>query len=138
MVAGRRHSVYLDASAIVKLVIDEPESRGARERIADAAQAYTNRIAVVEVRRAVKRQSETDASTQVSAVLKGLSMIELDVRVAESAANLEPRGLRSLDAIHLASALAIRDELSAFVTYHTRLGEAASRVGLSVVTPRDA
>ena len=71
-------------------------------------------------------------------MLKGLSMIELDVSVAESAANLEPRGLRSLDAIHLASALAIRDELSAFVTYDTRLGEAASRVGLSVVTPRDA
>jgi len=135
VVVRPRHPVYLDASAIVKLVIDESESPAVRERVADVRQLFTNRIAVVEVGRAVQRQSEIDASEQVSAVLKRLSMIELDVSIAESAATLEPRGLRSLDAIHLASALALGDELEAFVTYDSRLGEAAFSAGLNVVMP---
>jgi predicted nucleic acid-binding protein len=135
VVVGSRRALYLDASAIVKLVIDESESPAVRERVAAARQLFTNRIAAVEVGRAVQRQSEIDASQQVSAVLKGLSMIELDPSVAESAATLEPRGLRSLDAIHLASALALGEELEAFVTYDLRLGEAARAAGLAVLAP---
>ena len=135
MVVRPRHAVYLDASAIVKLVIDESESPAVRERVADARQLFTNRIAVVEVGRAVQRQSEVDASDQFSAVLNGLSIIELDVSAAESAAKLEPRGLRSLDAIHLASAMALGEELGAFVTYDLRLADAARAAGLPVLAP---
>ena len=135
MVVGPRHALYLDASAIVKLVIDESESPAVRERVADARQLFTNRIAVVEVGRAVQRQSEVDASDQFSAVLNGLSIIELDVSAAESAAKLEPRGLRSLDAIHLASAMALGEELGAFVTYDLRLADAARAAGLPVLAP---
>ena len=135
MVVGPRHALYLDASAIVKLVIDESESQAVRERVADARQLFTNRIAAVEVGRAVQRQSEIDASAQVSAVLKRLSIIELDVSIAESAAKLEPRGLRSLDAIHLASALALAEELEALVTYDSRLIDAGRTAGLVVLAP---
>lgn len=135
MVVGPQHALYVDASAVVKLVIDELETPALRERVAEARQLFTNRIAVVEVGRAVQRQSEIDASKQVSSVLNGFAMIELDVAIAESAATLEPRGLRSLDAIHLASALALGEELEAFVTYDARLGEAAHAAGLNVATP---
>lgn len=65
----------------------------------------------------------------------GVEVIELDAALAGRAATLEPRSLRSLDAIHLASALTVFDELDAFVTYDGRLAEAAHSHGLNVVAP---
>jgi predicted nucleic acid-binding protein len=135
VVADLGRPLYLDASAIVKLVIEESHTLAIRDLVASTARLFTNRIAVVEVSRAVGRQSEVDASNQVSAVLDGLSMVEFDASIAASAAKLEPRGLRSLDAIHLASALLLADELRALVTYDTRLADAARAAGLSVLAP---
>lgn len=64
-----------------------------------------------------------------------MQLIELDAATARFAGELEPAALRSLDAIHLASALAVADELEAFITYDSRLADAARNAGLTVVTP---
>jgi uncharacterized protein len=81
------------------------------------------------------RQAEVDASEAVEAVLAGIELIELDDPIARAAGEMHPASLRSLDAIHLASALALGDELAAFVTYDARLADAARSAGLPVIAP---
>ena len=83
----------------------------------------------------MQRQSEVDAGDQVEAVLAGIDLIELDESVAHSAARVRPTALRSLDAIHMASAVAIAEEIAAFVTYDARLADAVREAGLTVATP---
>lgn len=65
----------------------------------------------------------------------GLSLLPIDDRVLDIATEVEPRGLRSLDALHLATALSVREELDTFFTYDGRLGEAAQANGLKVASP---
>jgi hypothetical protein len=127
--------VYVDASGLVKLVIREPESDALRRYLADGPPLYVSRIAAVEVGRVAARQEEVDAGAQVDAVLAGVHFIELDEPMARAAALAEPPALRTLDAIHLASALAIADDLRAVVAYDARLADAARRAGLTVVAP---
>jgi predicted nucleic acid-binding protein len=75
------------------------------------------------------------ADDPLTPALENLSIIELDAAVAHRAGQLEPALLRSLDAVHLASALAVADELDALVTYDGRFADAARDVGLTVVAP---
>lgn len=90
---------------------------------------------MVEVGRAVRRQNEREAAEQTAATLAGIEIVELDRPIAEIAAQLEPASLRSLDAVHLATALALGDELHALVTYDARLADAARSTGLRVSAP---
>jgi predicted nucleic acid-binding protein len=71
----------------------------------------------------------------VQAAFDGVTVIDLDPSIASRAGVIEPVALRSLDAIHLASALELGDELDAFVTYDARQADAARELGLSVVSP---
>jgi uncharacterized protein len=71
----------------------------------------------------------------VGEALGGLSILEFDPAVADAAGRVEPPMLRSLDAIHLASAMALRGELGALITYDTGLSDAARAAGLEVVAP---
>ena len=73
---------------------------------------------------------------QARAVLDALILVRLSTAVCERAAMLEPDLLRSLDALHLAAALEIGDELEAMVTYDLRLAQGAEALGISVVAPR--
>jgi hypothetical protein len=68
-------------------------------------------------------------------VVRRLTLLELDRDLVLSAAGIEPAALRSLDAIHLASALSLGSELGAFVTYDHRLAEAARAANLPILTP---
>lgn len=126
--------VYLDASAAVKLVVTEPESASVRRFLAGAITRISSRVLAVEVIRAVLRASPASLD-QARSVLGVMEFVELDEAIAERAAALEPVGLRSLDAIHLASAQALADELDAFITYDARQAEAARPLGLPVVAP---
>lgn len=126
---------YLDASALVKLVLSEAESGPLRAYLAATSRRLTSRIAEVELRRAVGRVGRPGDEAQVSAVLAGLQFIELDDRTSAVAASVGPPTLHSLDALHLASALAVRDELDTVITYDTRLADAARAAGLEVVAP---
>lgn len=127
--------VYLDASALVKLVVTESESHALRSYLATKNQPISSRIAEIEVSRAVARVAQPGDEAQVSAVLSGLQLVEVDARISTTAASAAPPSLRSLDAIHLASALALRDELEALVTYDARLADAARAAGLEVIAP---
>ncbi len=128
---------YLDASALVKLATVEAESVRLRSHLDRYAARVTSRLSRVEVLRALlRRVPASDAATDaVNTMFDGLLIVELDESVVAVAAGLEPPALRSLDAMHLASALAMGDELDALVTYDRRLADAARGVGLTVVSP---
>lgn len=123
---------YLDASAIVKLVVVEAESDAILRWYIESDRIVTSRVGIVETRRAVERR-EYDPG-RLMAVLGRLDVIELDVQIGERAADLRPDHLRTLDAIHIATALAI-PEIDAFITYDDRQAEAARLVGLPVIRP---
>ena len=122
---------------MVKLGAVERETAALRQHLEVYAHVYTSRLSAVEVPRALARKETRSerATEHIYEMLEGVSIIELDEAMSRVAASLGPPARRSLDAIHLASALSIRDELDAFVTYDVRLGEAARSLGLSVVTP---
>jgi predicted nucleic acid-binding protein len=125
---------YVDSSALVKLIVREAETDALR-RYVDAAGPLTSSIlATVEVPRAVARVAP-EATPSVVAVIGRLNVLAFDGRIAARAATLNPAGLRALDAIHLATALELGDELTAFVTYDDRLSAAARDLGLPVVAP---
>jgi uncharacterized protein len=123
---------YLDASAIVKLVRVEPESPGMLRWYQESERLVTNRIGVVESRRAARR-GDGDLA-QLATVIDRLEVFELDDDIDQRASAIGPTSLRTLDAIHIATALSIPG-LGSFVTYDDRLADAARAVGLPVVRP---
>ena len=125
---------YLDSSAIVKLAVPEPESIAFGAWRTDR-HAVTSLVAITEVLRAVRRERDGSVPFALSA-LDRIARIPVDDDLVMLAAELRPPALRSLDALHLATALALRDVLDAFVTYDGRLADAARDAGLPVVVPR--
>lgn len=131
-------SCYLDASAIVKLATAESESLALRAWLRERSPLVTSRISTVEVARAIERKDGGSVARGRAAVREAFTSValaELDAGIANRAAELGPATLRALDAIHLATALAIGDELAVFVTYDGRLADAARAVGLEVIAP---
>jgi predicted nucleic acid-binding protein len=126
--------VYLDASAIVKLVAPEAERPALREFLLDKPRRITSLLAAVEVPRAVARRAG-HLPERLASVFTGLILIELSRSVATRAAALQPAALRSLDAIHLASALEFGEDLEVFITYDERLAAAARGLGMPVASP---
>lgn len=127
-------ALYVDSSALVKLVMDESESVPLTRFLASGRPLSSSAIALVEVRRAAARVSP-DKSAQAELILPILELIHLTPTIVERAASLRPASLRSLDAIHIASALALSDALEALVTYDRRMAEAATSLGIPVASP---
>lgn len=128
--------IYLDSSALLKLVHEEHESAALEEWLAMRAGTpmVTSELARVEVIRA-SRRINADALPEARALLAGLDLIPVTTDVVDEAADVGDPTLRSLDAIHLASALSILGALSAFLAYDHRLVEAASVAGLEALSP---
>jgi len=126
-------SAYLDASAIVKLVVQEPESAALHRWYVEAQQLLTSRVGVVETLRASSRR-EHDPRHRAR-IISDLEVLEFTPEVAAVAATVGGPALRTLDAIHIATALALLPDLDAFVTYDDRMAEAARNLGLPVVRP---
>jgi hypothetical protein len=124
---------YADSSALVKLIIAEAESGAVHRWFTEAPRIATSRIGVVETIRASSRRDHDAA--QRDRVLEEVEIIDLDAEIANAAAALHPPLLRTLDAIHLATALALGPDLDAFVTYDDRMADAARSHGLPVVRP---
>jgi len=127
-------AVYADASALVKLIVLEPETDSLRRYLASAGALASSLLATVEVRRVVARRVP-DSQDVMAALLETLVVVNFDAHIAARAAALAPVSVRTLDAIHLATALELGDELTAFVCYDDRLSAAAAALGLPVVTP---
>ena len=127
--------VYLDSSALVKLVITEAESSALRRYLRREPDRASCTLARVEVLRAVRGHGAA-AVTRGRRLLQRLNLVQIDEELLEAAAALGPRVLRSLDAIHLAAAQLFGDELSAVVTYDRRMTTAAELLDLAVSAPR--
>ena len=129
--------IYLDTSALAKLVQSEAESAALRKflrRHRDDG-GVGSELSRTELIRAVIR-SKGGSLAHARRVLGRLDLIRLDVRLLDDAATLMPADLRSLDAIHLASARVVGAELRALVTYDARMARAAESLGLPVEIPR--
>lgn len=127
--------IYLDTSAAAKLSINERET-DALETWLDASDGtpVSSLITVIELRRAAARRP-AEVQRDVRETLAQLGLLPLTVGVADQAAVVGNASLRSLDAIHLATAMLLGDDLTAFVTYDRQLGRAALDAGLTVVAP---
>ncbi len=127
-------TAYVDASALVKLLVVEPESAAVRTFLDGHDVIASSRVGLVEVGRAAARRTPS-STAPLTEVLESLLVVELDERIGVTAVGLQPTSLRALDAIHLASALELGDDLDAFVAYDARLLDAARELGLPVVSP---
>jgi len=128
-------ALYLDSSAFVKLVVEEPESLAVRTFLADHdARRVSSALLRTESLRAV-RHLGPDALATVREGLRRVDLIGIDDRILDAAGTLEPQVLRTLDAIHLATALAVGDDLTAIVTYDERMIDAARLLGLATASP---
>jgi predicted nucleic acid-binding protein len=126
--------VYLDSSAIVKLVVREAESDALLGFLAPGHLQVSSALARVEVVRAVRRHGRT-ATARARELFESLSLLTLDDALLDAAAALGADDLRSLDAIHLASALELEGTLHALVTYDERMLASARSLGLPVARP---
>lgn len=127
-------SAYLDSSALVKLVVAEDESLALRRALRRHPSRVSSALARVEVVRAVRAYG-AEGSTRARVVMRGLDLVPIDDGILDAAARLDPAVLRSLDAIHLASALRLAGELEVVITYDRRMAEAARSLGLVVAAP---
>ncbi len=126
---------YLDTSALVKLVVAEPGSDPLREWLAaEEREPVSSDLARTELLRSVRRVAP-DRLVRARLVLDAVTLVQAGTPVFESAGRLEPEGLRSLDALHLAVALELGDDLRGIVTYDERLAAAAAANGMPVVAP---
>jgi predicted nucleic acid-binding protein len=126
---------YIDTSAAVKLVAEESGSKPmAAWARAHAGDLVSSDLLRTELLRATRR-TVPEQMGQARAVLDSLTLIGLPTASFEHAAELEPDVLRSLDALHLAVALELGDELDGIVTYDDRLARAAALHGVAVVAP---
>ena len=125
--------LYLDTSATAKLLTEEAESNALGDFLRSAeTPLVTSRVGIVELRRVGRRID--DGADRADALAASLVVVELDESIERHAITID-RGLRSLDAIHLATALAAGHSIDGFVCYDLRLAAAATALGLTVLAP---
>lgn len=128
-------ATYLDSSAIVKLVVAEPESAALRRYLRRRRPLVTSALARAEVARALLPLGEP-AMRRGRDIVARLELIRVSDRILAAAGTLLPSELRTLDAIHLATALGMERDLARVVTYDERMRAAARAVGCAVAAPR--
>lgn len=125
---------YVDTSAYVKVLLGEPE-RAVLLRALEPYALVSSSLLGVEAVRACARYGPEYADA-ADAGLRTVSLLPLDDTVLARAKTLAPAGLRTLDALHLASALSLAADLAVLVSYDDRLSDAARANGICVLTPR--
>ncbi len=128
-------ATYLDSSAIVKLAVRETESLALRRYLRRRQPLVSSALARTEVLRALLPAGD-EAMTRGRAVLQRIDLVRVNDRILNAAGVLRPPQLRSLDAIHLATAHELGNDLSALVTYDDRMVTAAKQLGYRIVQPR--
>lgn len=127
-------ATYLDSSAIVKLAVAEPESSALRRYLRRRTTVVSSALSRAEVARALLPMGST-AVERGEEVLTSIDLIRISDGILRDAGRLRPESLRSLDAIHLATARLLRADLNRLVTYDERMSEAATEAGLPVAAP---
>ena len=128
-------ATYLDSSAIVKLAVREPESLALRRYLRRRQPLVSSALARTEVLRALLPSGDA-AMTRGRAVLQRIDLVRVNDRILSAAGVLRPPQLRSLDAIHLATAHELGDDLGAIVTYDDKMAAAAKQLGYRILQPR--
>ena len=127
--------VYLDSSALIKLIFEESETSS----LADFLHAWPTRtsssLASVEVLRTAQLVDDDVVTAHARHLLAHVHLIRPDDVLLAAASRLEPPSLRALDAIHLATAMSLGHELAGMVAYDRRLAGAARHAGLTVWAP---
>jgi predicted nucleic acid-binding protein len=128
--------IYLDSAAVVKLAHAEPESAALRDWLDKRAEAQwiSSVLTEIESFRALARYAP-EAVSRLPAVLDQIDLIDVDQPIRMVARTVMPTTVRSLDAIHLGTALHVRSELTSFVTYDKRLLDAARAAGMPIDSP---
>lgn len=127
--------IYLDTSAFLKLVWRETERSALESFLASHEEPrVSSTLLVVEARRAALRLDPT-ALPSVDLMLTRIGQITIGPAIVEAASRLPQSHLRSLDAIHLATALHLGPDLTAFVSYDKRLVSAAQAERLPILAP---
>jgi predicted nucleic acid-binding protein len=126
---------YLDTSALVKLVVAEVETEALRAWLKEVDRdPVSSDLSRTELIRVVRRVIP-DRILQARAVLDSITLIEVTTAMFEEAGRLDPTVLRTLDAVHLAAAMSLGDDIESIVTYDDRLSQAARANGISVTAP---
>ena len=128
--------IYLDTSAMVKLVVREAESADLAGWLAanQDQQLVTSTVGRIELVRAASRLSGSDV-IRARSFLTSVGLVALSRGVAELAETIGDPALRTLDALHLASAYVLQPDLLALCAYDHRLTDAAVSVGMPVSSP---
>ena len=128
--------VYVDSSALLKLVLPEPERPALEQVLARWPDRISSVILAIECQRIASRAGvPRGLRSRLEGELESIALIQLDEPVQRLAGSIGPRDLRSLDAIHLATALSCGDYPEAFITYDDRLAAAARTLHLNVLQP---
>ncbi len=137
--------IYLDASAIVKLVIAEDESEALHALLVadDTPPVFTSQLSITEVKRALHARGEPEVAAGISAPpghlrVPGQTILARPATTGtfSAAGDLLPASaMRSLDAVHIATALSAGAWLTAVVTYDTRMAATAAELGITVLAP---
>jgi uncharacterized protein len=128
--------IYLDSAAVVKLVHAEPESQALRDWLDERAETgwISSVLVEIEAFRALARHAPA-AVVRLHPVLDQIELIDLSPRIRILAQTVQPTAVRSLDAIHLGTAMHARVVLTSFVTYDKTLLDAAASAGLPAIAP---
>ena len=128
--------IYLDSSALVKLALAEPESAALARYLTENGEAalVTSTVHRTEVLRAIWRAAP-GALPRAQRIIRRVAVVSMSHDILDNAATLPPAGIGTTAAIHLASALTIKRDLTAFVSYDKLLIEAAREAGLPVISP---
>ncbi|MGI9023034.1 MAG: type II toxin-antitoxin system VapC family toxin [Acidimicrobiales bacterium] len=124
---------YLDTSAFLKLVVSEPESSALRAWLADHGPTWSSQLLRTEALRAATRLEIDDEAVETA--LEAVSLVLPAASTFHTAGTLPPPTLRSLDALHLATALELGEDLEGLVTYDGRVAHAAEAASVTVVSP---
>ena len=124
---------YVDTSTVLKLVVREAETAELRAWT-EGRELIASDLVRAEALRAARRHSP-EALSRLRSVLSAMPTLAITTAVCDRAAELDPTILRTLDALHLACALQLSDDLEAVVTYDRRMADACVVLGLTVVSP---
>lgn len=127
-------ATYLDSSALVKLAVEEPESEALRRYLRRRGPLVSSALARTEVLRALLLEGD-EGLARGRSVLDRVDLIRVNDRILNAAATLLPVEVRSLDAIHLATARQLAADLGRIVTYDERMRIAANHIGLRTAAP---
>jgi len=125
---------YLDTSAFVKRIFDEPEAAALDRFLRDWRRLSSSELLWAEAYRAASRRG-AESLSEMRERLRSVMLVPIDTALVRRAATLQPPTLRTLDAIHLATAESMGSELGVVVTYDARLAEGARALGMPVAAP---